>query len=175
MHGELFSKFRWAIAWVIVGDVVYDWAVPIADSAILPALPRDVKLKFCANGVRIFVFLSRYAIVVRSLYLWRDNPGLLVSAGLGTSGPTIRRIVWRTNKMLERPTLSDDAIRRALLANYGIFVTQIDFLPIGYDSTASVFRVAADDGMDYFLKTLTVPVVPATLSIPSFLGRNGVE
>ena len=77
--------------------------------------------------------------------------------------------------MLERPTLADDTIRRSLRANYGISVAQIDFLPIGYDSTASVFRVTADDGRDYFLKTKTVPVAPATLAIPSFLCRSGVE
>ncbi|HRJ44892.1 MAG TPA: hypothetical protein PL105_23550, partial [Caldilineaceae bacterium] len=77
--------------------------------------------------------------------------------------------------MLERPTLSDDAIRRSLRENYGISVTQIEFLPIGYDSAASVFRVTTETGTDYFLKTKTVPVAPATLAIPTFLLGRGVE
>lgn len=77
--------------------------------------------------------------------------------------------------MLERPALSDEAIARSLQENYGISAEQITFLPIGYDASASVFRVSADDGTDYFLKTKTVPVAPATLTIPSFLRRSGVE
>ena len=77
--------------------------------------------------------------------------------------------------MLERPPLSDETIARCLQGHYGIFVGSISFLPIGYDATASVFRVAADDGTAYFLKTKSVPPAPASLAIPSFLRGSGVE
>ncbi len=77
--------------------------------------------------------------------------------------------------MLERPALSDDSIRHSLLVNYGISAAQIEFLPIGYDATASVFRVIGGDGTDYFLKTKTVPVAPAPLRVPHFLREIGIE
>lgn len=77
--------------------------------------------------------------------------------------------------MLERPPLSDETIARCLQAHYGISIESISFLPIGYDSTASVFRVTAHDGTAYFLKTKSVPPAPASLAIPSFLRGSGVE
>jgi spectinomycin phosphotransferase len=76
--------------------------------------------------------------------------------------------------MLERPPLSDETIARCLHSQYGVSVGPIDFLPIGYDSTASVFRVTGDDGTAYFLKAKTVPPAPASLAIPSFLSSTGV-
>lgn len=77
--------------------------------------------------------------------------------------------------MLERPALSDDAIRRSILANYGVSVGSINFLPIGYDATASVFQLTGSDGTDYFLKTKTVPVALAPLLVPHFLRDIGIE
>lgn len=77
--------------------------------------------------------------------------------------------------MLERPNLPDEAIRRCLQANYGIAAAAITFLPIGYDATASVFRVDAADGQRFFLKTKNVPVAAAPLAVPHFLRQNGVD
>ncbi len=77
--------------------------------------------------------------------------------------------------MLERPALSDQAIARCVQDNYTISAAQITFLPIGYDATASVFRVDAADGRAYFLKAKSVPVAAATLAIPHFLRQMGVE
>lgn len=77
--------------------------------------------------------------------------------------------------MLERPPLSDEVIANCLYHQYGITIKEISFLPVGYDSTASVFRVTTDDGTSYFLKTKTVPVAPAPLLIPHFLREIGIE
>jgi spectinomycin phosphotransferase len=77
--------------------------------------------------------------------------------------------------MLERPDLSDKAIRRYLQANYGIDAASITFLPIGYDSTASVFRVDAVDGQRFFLKAKTGLVTASPLIVPHFLRQSGVD
>jgi len=77
--------------------------------------------------------------------------------------------------MLERPHLSDEVIAHCLQENYGISVAQIAFLPIGYDATASVFRVDAIDGRAYFLKAKSIPVLPVTLAVPHFLRQVGVD
>jgi spectinomycin phosphotransferase len=77
--------------------------------------------------------------------------------------------------MLERPDLSDETIRRCLQANYGIDAAEITFLPIGYDATASVFRVDAADGQRFFLKVKSVPVAAGSLAVPHFLRQSGVD
>jgi len=77
--------------------------------------------------------------------------------------------------MLERPPISDDAIRCCLQVNYAIAADTIAFLPIGYDSTASVFRVDAVDGRAWFLKAKSVPVSAAPLSVPHFLRGLGMD
>lgn len=77
--------------------------------------------------------------------------------------------------MLERPDLSDEVIASGLYEGYGITVQRIVFLPIGYDSSASVFRVDGADGGSYFLKAKSVPVTPAPLRVPHFLREIGIE
>lgn len=77
--------------------------------------------------------------------------------------------------MLERPSISDETIRRCVAENYGIAAAQITFLPIGYDSTASVFRVEAADGQAWFLKTKSVPVAAPPLAVPHFLRESGLH
>ncbi|MBX3001513.1 MAG: phosphotransferase [Caldilineaceae bacterium] len=77
--------------------------------------------------------------------------------------------------MLERPDLSDETIRRCLQANYGIDAAEITFLPIGYDATASVFRVDAADGQPFFLKVKSVAVPAAPLAVPHFLRQMGID
>lgn len=57
--------------------------------------------------------------------------------------------------MLERPNLSDEQIQHSLHEAYRLTLTQVTFLPIGYDMSASVFRVQATDDHTYFLKAKT--------------------
>lgn len=53
---------------------------------------------------------------------------------------------------LEKPDLSDEQITWSVQSSYGLHLTQIEFLPLGYDFNAGVYRVRADSGQDYFLK-----------------------
>ena len=54
--------------------------------------------------------------------------------------------------MLERPALSDEAILACLREAYAIQARAVEFLPIGNDATAWVYRAAAQDGAGYFAK-----------------------
>jgi spectinomycin phosphotransferase len=76
--------------------------------------------------------------------------------------------------MLEKPDLSDEAILTCLRASYGIPVTGVTFLPIGNDSTAWVYRVAALDGAGYFLKVKRGPVDPASVEVPRYVKARGL-
>lgn len=77
--------------------------------------------------------------------------------------------------MLEKPDLQDEAILACLRADYGIAAGDVEFLPLGYDPNAGVYRVTADDDIDYFLKVKQGGVNAVSLAVPRFLSDNGIE
>ena len=76
--------------------------------------------------------------------------------------------------MLQKPNLSDDKIVSCLRESYGLTVTELEFLPIGYDMSAWVYRTGADDGETYFLKVRKGPVDEISLAVPQSLKEAGV-
>jgi spectinomycin phosphotransferase len=54
--------------------------------------------------------------------------------------------------MLEPPDLPNRTIVATVEANHGFAVVDISFLPLGYDSRAWAYRLAASNGSTYFLK-----------------------
>jgi spectinomycin phosphotransferase len=77
--------------------------------------------------------------------------------------------------MLEKPALDDARIIVCLCDTYGLPVTAIDFLPIGNDSSAWVYRVRADRGATYFLKVRKGAVNPPSVAIPRYLQDRGLD
>lgn len=61
----------------------------------------------------------------------------------------------------------------ALRAGYGLAADTITRLPLGYDTNASVYRVAAD-GRAYFLKVRRDAVNEAGLAVPAYLHAQGL-
>jgi len=76
--------------------------------------------------------------------------------------------------MLEKPNLSDDKIVSCLRDSYGIVVTELEFLPIGHDSAAWVYRVWSDDGGKLFLKLRKGPIDEISLRVPRYLKDTGM-
>jgi spectinomycin phosphotransferase len=76
--------------------------------------------------------------------------------------------------MLEKPRLEDERIIACLRKSYGLAVTEIEFLPRGYDSYAGVYRVQAN-GQFYFLKVKSDPVDELSVRLPRYLQEQGVE
>ncbi|HEY4491301.1 MAG TPA: aminoglycoside phosphotransferase family protein, partial [Acidobacteriota bacterium] len=54
--------------------------------------------------------------------------------------------------MLEKPDIKDEFIISQLQEEYGLRIEQFNFIPIGADLNAAVYRVAANEGTVYFLK-----------------------
>jgi spectinomycin phosphotransferase len=77
--------------------------------------------------------------------------------------------------VLENPNLPDTKIIRALQTDYGVVVTKLDFLPIGNDSSAWVYRVGTADGQTYFLKVKRGAVYAPSVIIPRYLREQGMS
>ena len=71
--------------------------------------------------------------------------------------------------MREDPGLGIDEISACLDARYGLGVASVSFLPLGYNPSAAVYRVIADDGGSYFLKIRFGTVNEPSLLVPRAL------
>jgi spectinomycin phosphotransferase len=77
--------------------------------------------------------------------------------------------------MLEKPILSDEQIIACLYDTYGIRASDIEFLPLGYDFHAGVYRVQDDTGQDYFLKARQDAVYEPGIHIARTLKAQGIR
>lgn len=77
--------------------------------------------------------------------------------------------------MREPPdNLTEDALRACLRDRYGLSVADLTFLPLGYDSSAWVYRAQATDGATYFLKVRVSIENEAGLVVPRYLRDHGL-
>lgn len=76
--------------------------------------------------------------------------------------------------MLEKPNLSDAQILTNLNASFGVQAQNLEFLPIGNDSSAWVYRVESDQ-QDYFLKVRKGTLKMAMLEAPHYLQQQGIQ
>jgi len=77
--------------------------------------------------------------------------------------------------MIEKPNIKDEKIINTLNENYLILVSDIEFLPVGNDSSAWAYRVDAKNKVSYFLKIRKEISNRAGLFVPRFLKDNGIE
>jgi spectinomycin phosphotransferase len=76
--------------------------------------------------------------------------------------------------MLEKSTLPDETISAGLRESYGMAVSEINFLPLGNDSSAWVYRVRLEGGATYFLKVKKGVVYEPSVAVPHFLKDQGI-
>jgi spectinomycin phosphotransferase len=76
--------------------------------------------------------------------------------------------------MLDKPPLEDEQIAACIKETYDLSVTAIEFLPIGHDSYAGVYRVQGN-GQPYFLKVKADPVTELSIRLPRSLREQGIE
>ena len=77
--------------------------------------------------------------------------------------------------MLEKPHLADDAIVSCLRARYGVVASHLEFLPIGNDSAARVYRADTANGRAYFLKLRRGQACEPGICVPRYLKDHGLE
>lgn len=76
--------------------------------------------------------------------------------------------------MIEKPNITDERIISVLRENYSFPVSDVEFLPLGLDSSAWAYRVEAENDA-YFLKLRKGIPNLAGILIPRFLKDQGTE
>ena len=77
--------------------------------------------------------------------------------------------------MREEPRIAREQLRACLQEHYGLIPATIDFLPIGRDINAGVFRVVSEKGAQYLLKVKSGEFYPASCIVPRYLSDQGIE
>jgi spectinomycin phosphotransferase len=77
--------------------------------------------------------------------------------------------------MLEKPDLPETLISSTIQELYGLTISQVTFLPLGYDLHTAVYRLEAIDGQSYFLKLRQGNFLQISVSLPVFLSRLGIK
>ena len=77
--------------------------------------------------------------------------------------------------MLEEPDIEAQRIGACLLAEYGLVVEQVAFLPLGADVNTVVYRVVAGNGTPYFLKLRKGEFDETSVALPKFLSDQGIQ
>lgn len=76
--------------------------------------------------------------------------------------------------MLEKPDIQDEQIIACLQADYGLQITQFDFLPLGGNLCTAVYRAVADDKTKYFCKLRCSEFDEISVELPKFLHEQGI-
>lgn len=76
--------------------------------------------------------------------------------------------------MLFKPDLQDQFIINRLQDAYGLDIIHLEFLPLGADWQAAVFRGVTNSGQTYFLKLKKEGINDISLSLPKFLSEQGI-
>ena len=77
--------------------------------------------------------------------------------------------------MLEAPVLDTDALRTDLQRDFGIRVTTLEFLPIGADGNAAVYRAMDDSGAPYFVKLRRGAFDEISVLLPAYLRSQDIK
>ena len=77
--------------------------------------------------------------------------------------------------MLEKPDIQDDRLIDCLRQSYGLDIKQLEFLPLGNDPAAWVYRFHAESDSDYFLKVKKGAIKAASVQVPRHLKDQGID
>jgi spectinomycin phosphotransferase len=76
--------------------------------------------------------------------------------------------------MLTKPDISDDRIVACLHDRFGLRISHVTFLPLGWVNSA-VYRLTADSGTSYFLKLRRGNFNEIAVAVPAFLHAQGIR
>ncbi|MHB8600337.1 MAG: phosphotransferase enzyme family protein [Ktedonobacteraceae bacterium] len=76
--------------------------------------------------------------------------------------------------MREKLNIPEDRLRVCLQEQYDISEVKLEFLPLGLDTRAGVYRVLSEQGTSYFLKAKSGPFYEPGCLVPRYLRDQGI-
>lgn len=76
--------------------------------------------------------------------------------------------------MREKISISEDTLRVCVREQYAITVVSLEFLPLGLDTRAGVYRAVSEQGISYFLKAKSGAFYPPSCLVPDYLRAQGI-
>src|SRR5256886_12297935 len=76
--------------------------------------------------------------------------------------------------MREQPKIPEEQLRACFQDQYDLYPVTLEFLPLGLDYNAGVYRVVSEQGTAYLLKVTARPVYEARCLVPRYLNEQGI-
>ncbi len=76
--------------------------------------------------------------------------------------------------MREPPNIPEERLRSCLQEQYNLSVVTLEFLPLGLDYNAGVYRVVSEQGSAYLLKATIRSLSEASYLVPGYLRDQGI-
>lgn len=77
--------------------------------------------------------------------------------------------------MRKPPHIAEEQLRACLQDRYGLIPVMLDFLPVGLDYNAGVYRVVSEQGTAYLLKVTSRPLYEPRCLVPRYLNEQGIR
>src|SRR2546421_7077794 len=76
--------------------------------------------------------------------------------------------------MREQPKIPEEQLRACLQDQYDLYPVTLEFLPLGLDYNAGVYRVVSEQGTAYLLKVTSRPLYEPRCLVPRYLNDQGI-
>jgi spectinomycin phosphotransferase len=76
--------------------------------------------------------------------------------------------------MRVKPDIPDELLRTILQEQYDLVPITLEFLPVGLDYHAGVYRVVSEQGIAYLFKATSRPLYEARYQVPRYLNDQGI-
>jgi spectinomycin phosphotransferase len=76
--------------------------------------------------------------------------------------------------MREQPGIPEERLRACLQDEYNLISITFEFLPLGLDYNAGVYRVVSEQGTAYLLKVTSRPLYEPRCLVPRYLNEQGI-
>ncbi len=76
--------------------------------------------------------------------------------------------------MREEPTIAREKLRACLQEQYDVVPATIEFLPLGKDTNAGVYRIVSEQGVPYLLKIKSGSFYASSCFVPRYLCDEGI-
>src|SRR5437588_10119456 len=76
--------------------------------------------------------------------------------------------------MREQPKIPEKCLRACLQDHYDLYPVTLEFLPLGLDYQAGVYRVVSEQGTPYLLKVTSRPLYEPGCLVPALLRDQGI-